>query len=512
MTVPRFVVRSSRLLRAGGWAACSQLAPLAAMIVTTPLLIRHLGLSGYGLASLVSSIALALTTLDGGIGASALRYFTAYRVSNDHDATRRLFISLIAAMFLLALLLLAVVWVVAPRGAELLRAPAYVKQQAVPLIRLIPAMVLLTMLANVTRGLLQAHERWSRTASSAIAGAVVYATLALALVAVGAGPGGVVLALVAQQGTIAVLNGIGASVYLRNARGWWVGWSTAANYVSYSWRMQVAAMSAFVMVELDVLIVGAILPLSQVALYSIAAGVALQIQAVPMFLAGPFTREVTSIFASSGDCAAAEYATRFQRVWVPGTGIFLCVASSASWFVMFGWLGAKSSAAGGIAAVLLGGYLVNLWTLPMSGTALAVGKPGVEARYGAVAAVVNVALTVPGGVIFGVWGIAAGTAFGQVIGSLYLIRVYRGAIGPRPESFLGIAPYREMLVVAVGVSAVGLAAMISGLGRASFLMVVLSASVLALVGGLAIRLRSVFATGTHDAGVVASLFEEGAVV
>jgi O-antigen/teichoic acid export membrane protein len=317
--------------------------------------------------------------------------------------------------------------------------------------------------------------------------------------------------LVAQQGTIAVLNGIGASVYLRNARGWWVGWHTAANYVSYSWRVQVGAMSAFVMVELDVLIVGAVLPLSQVALYSIAASVALQIQAVPMFLAGPFAREVTSIFASSGDRAAAEYAVRFQRAWVPVTGIFLSVASSASWFVVFGWLGAKSSAAGGIAAVLLVGYLVNLWTLPMSGTALAVGKAGVEARYGVVAAVVNVALTVPGAAIFGVWGIAAGTALGQIIGSLYLIRVYRGAVGPCPESFLGIAPYREMLVVAAGVSAVGLVAMMSGLGRASLLVVVLSASVLALAGGLAIRRRSLFATGTHGAGAVAPFFEESAV-
>jgi O-antigen/teichoic acid export membrane protein len=77
-------------------------------------------------------------------------------------------------------------------------------------------------------------------------------------------------------------------------------------------------------------------------------------------------------------------------------------------------------------------------------------RPLLEARYGRLSALVNVAVTLALTPFVGLLGVCVGTAVGQVVGSLWFIRVVRRATGAQIPSFLGDVP----VLAAVASSAV----------------------------------------------------------
>jgi len=94
-----------------------------------------------------------------------------------------------------------------------------------------------------------------------------------------------------------------------------------------------------------------------------------------------------------------------------------------------------------VAAALMTGHAVNLGTGVLSYFTRVVGRPGIEARYGRVSACVNVAVTVALTGWLGLFGVCVGTAAGQVVGSLWFIRVVRAATGRPVRSFVVDVPW-----------------------------------------------------------------------
>jgi O-antigen/teichoic acid export membrane protein len=97
---------------------------------------------------------------------------------------------------------------------------------------------------------------------------------------------------------------------------------------------------------------------------------------------------------------------------------------------------------------LVASNAVNLWTGPLTVLTAAVGRPQLEARYGIAGTIVNVVLTVPFVLAFGLLGTVVATAIGQVLGSLYLIRIVRRRYDASIPSFLKEVPLAASLFVA----------------------------------------------------------------
>jgi O-antigen/teichoic acid export membrane protein len=105
-------------------------------------------------------------------------------------------------------------------------------------------------------------------------------------------------------------------------------------------------------------------------------------------------------------------------------------------FVVPAWLGHEYAASGIVAALLVVGYGINTGTAPLSCLVRAIGRPGLETRYGIAAMVLNVVATVPLAARFGLFGVATGTAVGTIIGSLAFPVIVRRGLPPLRRSRL----------------------------------------------------------------------------
>jgi O-antigen/teichoic acid export membrane protein len=225
----------------------------------------------------------------------------------------------------------------------------------------------------------------------------------------------------------------------------------------FSLRVQIANIAALVNMQADAIIIGAFLPIREVALYTTGANLAVQIRGILGNALYPIAVRLSAIFGGQGEAAVLLEVTRVQRNWVlMNTGLFF-VAMGASVFVVENWLGTEFLYAGFVCLLLLAGYMVNMFTGVLTLYLNAVGRPDVEARYGIAAMVMNVGLTIPM-VFVGLLGIVGATAIGMAGASIYLVLLARKRVRRDIPSFLAEIPWLQGLLAGL-ISAVACASL-----------------------------------------------------
>ncbi|MDA8035294.1 MAG: polysaccharide biosynthesis C-terminal domain-containing protein [Actinomycetota bacterium] len=142
-----------------------------------------------------------------------------------------------------------------------------------------------------------------------------------------------------------------------------------------------------------------------------------------------------------------------------------------------------------MAGVLLAGQAVQLLGTVMGELSKSVERPGLESRYLAVGAVVNVALTIPLALAIGMLGVPLGTAAGAVVSTLYFLHLAHREISVDLPSFLSEVPWGAVAVATVvtvalelladriaptGVAGMAVCAVPAAVGLAAYGAVVLS--------------------------------------
>jgi O-antigen/teichoic acid export membrane protein len=225
--------------------------------------------------------------------------------------------------------------------------------------------------------------------------------------------------------------------------------------IRYSSRVQLFTLTGLVNLQLDTLIVGAALPLRDVALYGTGATIASQIRAVPLNAAAPINTRLAYAYGREGGAAAfAEY-IRLQRSWAVVSAGFVAVTGAASVFLIRAWLGDHFAIAGVICLILTFGNLLNLLTAPLTIYLQTIGRPDVEVRYGLVSAFANLALTF-GFLWLGVYAVAGATAVAAIIGTLLLFRLARRRVDRDIPGVLQSVPW--ILAAAAGAASFAISA------------------------------------------------------
>jgi O-antigen/teichoic acid export membrane protein len=178
--------------------------------------------------------------------------------------------------------------------------------------------------------------------------------------------------------------------------------------------------------------------------------VASAVRSLPLFAFPPLLTRLTTMFRRRGrDETAAEFG-RLERRWLPAVLAFGVVAIAAVGFAVPVWLGDRYVVAGVVAAVLLAGYTVHVGLTGMRTCYVrAVGQPGLETRCSTVWTVVNLILTVPLVLLFGVVGVVTATAVAGTIASVYFVFLCRGK-----EGLPAVLPDRRWVLLAVAAVAV----------------------------------------------------------
>uniref|UniRef100_UPI001EF64184 polysaccharide biosynthesis C-terminal domain-containing protein n=1 Tax=Frankia sp. CiP3 TaxID=2880971 RepID=UPI001EF64184 len=124
-----------------------------------------------------------------------------------------------------------------------------------------------------------------------------------------------------------------------------------------------------------------------------------------------------------------------QSRWLPAVFGYGAVATAAGSFGVQIWLGPHYLLGGLVAAVLMAGYSVHVGLTGMRTCFVrAVGQPGLETRYSVVTTALNVILTIPLALLFGVVGVVSATAAALILASLYFMRLCRRLAGLHEDS------------------------------------------------------------------------------
>lgn len=430
-----------------GWNALAQVLPVAIQFFVTPYLLVTLGSTRYGESALGLAILGTLSILDLGVASSALRFLSLVKDSREETAE---------VLAVTSTILVATVGVVSIVGfaisAPLARSLAKPGMNAHDLglfIRCLMIVLTLGAANGVLQSLLQAHGNWRNVSFQRSLTTGIYAVVACLLASRGDGILSIGYAVVVSQLFALIILGSSAIRYVNVRYFRLKDLRAITKYLRYSASLQLITIGNYFNIQADALIVGAFLPVRYVGYYSIGANVAYQARSLPLNAIPPLVTRWSVCFVKEGLAATLNQFVPMQRLWVRSAVGFAGIAAVGAWFAVPEWLPyGQGRAVASVACILLAGHAILLSTAAKTALLRAIGRPGIEVRYGLLMIAANIAATVPLTLAFGLYGVALGTSIGECVGAIYFERLASRNSESRTESIFKSVPWLSLPIAA----------------------------------------------------------------
>ena len=218
-------------------------------------------------------------------------------------------------------------------------------------------------------------------------------------------------------------------------------------FVVFSTKVQVVGWATLFLQEISAVIIGAVLPIRNVAIFNAGASFATQLRGVPLNVMSPIQTTLGHALGRGGEPALLNEFRRLQRLWIIGITGWCAAAGPACYFGIRAWLGPEFHASGIIALAMMLGSVFYLSTKVLTTTLTVSGRPGYEARYCIVMVAVNLAL-LPVGVALGPVGVVSAAVVAQAASAAYLSRIVRHGWTTSLGSLARDVPYVASAVTA----------------------------------------------------------------
>lgn len=409
-----------------GFSALAQVAPLLTNLALTPYLIRHLGLERFGVWSLILVFLATLAVLDGGVGASLARFYAYHGARGDRDGTGRLVVGSLTVFFGMGALVTVLSVLFAPVVVAALDIPPHLAGEGEQLLLALGPLLTLALAANSAIALLQANARFASLAGVSGGSCLVYAVAVVTVI--DSGPDLPLLVLLTTGRYLLVtVGGLAAGArHIRIRRPLLPVPAERREFVGYASRMQLSGFTVFLNGEVDAVLIAALLPVRYVGVFAAGYQAAIALRSVPLYAFPPILTRMTHVYAERELPGAVREFHALQFRWLPAVLTYGAVTTAAAGLAVQVWLGPELALSGAVAAVLLAGYAVQVALTGMRTCFVrAIGRPGLETRYSWCATAVNLALTVPLTIAFGVVGVVLATSVGLMAGALYFVVLCR---------------------------------------------------------------------------------------
>lgn len=438
--------RGSSVLGATGWQTLAQVAPLVVNLALTPFVITSLGRVAYGLWLVCSTFTQFLGQVDGGIGTTALRYFTRFAGSGDRRSAGRYARTLALMVLGVTAVTLLPAFLLTDLVVEFFHAPPDLADGAAFLLRTLVVLLGLGFLRNILAGILNAHQRYALTSITQLASYAVYAAGLVVVLTQGWGLHGMAYAFIAQQ-VVATAFIVPAALKLIDVRG--VGFLSRAEigeFLSVAWKVQLAGLMNMLSFQGVFLLVGRMAP-RQVPDFGPGATFAQQMRFLPFNAVRPMQSTIGATIGAHGEEAGRARFRGLQRVWVIVIVGWVAVGAPASYHGVNAWLPLDNDLAGTVAAILLVGHLFALLPQVLVQWLVLQGRPEFEMWSSILTVAATVALAFATVGAFGALGVAVGTAVAQVLGMIALL-VLAGRAGFLPRNPLIDVPWLQAAAAA----------------------------------------------------------------
>ena len=439
------------IVKGASWSLLAHLTPVVVSILLTPFLIRGFGVDRYGVLILTQTVLIFFTSFDGGVAASATRFFAIHVSRGDRFAATRLTCTLLLLVAGLGVALLTVLFFAGPSVLQFFNIPAALRSEGEYLIRLAAFTIVIAQLRSVLAALMMAHQRYAWQSITSMLSYSIYPVGYVLTIEYNWGLRGAAWVILIQSLlSLALVTGPALRlIELRRLR--ILPWPEMREFLAYAFPVQASKLIAIINNTGDTFVVGRLLSVSAVAIYGPGASFASQLRSIPSNALGPMAVSMSHAAGSGNHDALLDLFTRLQRKWTQAITAWCSVAIAAAYFGVAAWLGPGFETSGQVAGLLMIAHAVNLWTGPMTILLNAAGRPAIELRYTVVAVVLNLALTVPLVIWFGILGTVVATSLGAIVGSLYLVVIVRKHYDARVRSFIREIPVVPALATIVAV-------------------------------------------------------------
>jgi len=422
-------------------------------ILVTPYLVKKLGIEGYGVYALLTSLVGYFSLMDLGLGQGVTKYVAEYIAQDNREAVVS---SIGSALWVQAVLGLAAAAILVLCADPLLHAigvsPGLWRDAKAGLYA-VACGFFFTMLAGTFSSVLMGLQRYDLTSRVSVATNAGLNLAVVALLWAGWGLKGAVIASAAA----AVAT---CAIYATLVRGALPGsWQRALRFdrqrfrtlLSFSGYVFVSKAAALFNNYIVRFVVGVILGPAAVTLYVVpmriitAVGGMLGNMAVVVF---PFVSELN----------AAGYRDRLERVYVRGSRYILAIAFPLylvlvlfARSIMTAWMGAEfARLTAPVLSVLAGAYLLSAGTMIPTNVVLGLGRSRVVALFSAMLLGVGLAGIVPLTAAAGVFGTAVGLLLSQLLAVAFVAYVTVRVLRLSLRSFMRDVLAFHLIGVAVG--------------------------------------------------------------
>lgn len=441
---------TSHLLLSGTlWNAFAQFAPIVINIVMTPYIIHHLGVDRWGLIALVTTIQTILSSFDGGLTKTTIRFFSMYAATDDRRKTTQTLVTVVLFIVSAGLVVSGPAWFIAPSFVHLLSMPHIYRPETVFFLRTVVALIALGFVRNVIASVITARQHFAAVSLRSLLSYAVWIVGLVLTVRHHWGLRGVAVTSLIQAAVATAVVIPLAARYLDRRAFRILPWPEARSLFSYSGKVQVLGLSQLFNAEFDSLLIGTVLSVHGLAMYSTGTGLATQVSGIFSNAIVPADTQVARVYGKGGDLAARATYMKLQRIWVVGCNAIYAAALGGAYYAVVNWLGKGFGLAGAVATLMVAGQGYFTLCLMLGVYVGATGRPGIQMRAGLVSVVLNIGFTV-GLVWFGVLGVAAATILGWMGATWYLLRDARRQISPDLPSFLDdLSGRASVLTIAV---------------------------------------------------------------
>jgi O-antigen/teichoic acid export membrane protein len=407
------------------------LAQAGSILITfllTPFMVNELGIERFGLWTFLLAVVAFAGLLEVGLGKGSVRFIALYGERGQLDVVRGIVSYGMLTRVALAVVLCPIAWLVGRALLDQASIPESLLSEAETLLPLVLAYFFLTAGVRLLSALLIGFERTWLVALIALASQLIYAGLVVLFLLAGFELYGLLLAVSVQS----AFQGIACYLIGRGIIGrvfgnpFSLGRPLLVEMLKFGGWTQVTALTALVTRQSDAVVIGSFLSIRSVGLFELGNRIATLARTIPLTLLNPLLPAAARIHAH-GD------RERIARTLLQGNRLLAFLTMGMGGFIlatvpliMEVWLGRHYPDVATIAALLTVTWVVN--NLTGAGTAIieAMGQPRYASEYAVIGMILNITATIVLGLIFGLYGVIAGTVFGVVISSLYFLwRLHR---------------------------------------------------------------------------------------
>jgi len=428
---------------------------IAAAAISVPLVLHYVGLDGFGVWTLAQTALIYTATAETGFGPAVQRFVSVAHGARDRVGAARVVWSASGFYVALGAVVALLTAALASPIVSLFDVPAALHDDAVAMFRITGVAMLLALVAAGLANVLQGMERFAAAAVATAVSAAVFLGTAIALLADGRGLRGLAEAALAQYAVGVLVRAwmvrdvLVAAPFARVSR------REARELIGFSARLQVGVLSTLVNSQTDKLVVGLVATTAAIGEVGIGSQVAEAVRFMAGAALGPVLARLAIVHGEGAPRRLAVLYHQAEFVWLRlsvGLTVISCAVMAP---LIDAWLGDEAGRAALYGVLLTCAYGLSVLAAAPLAYLRAVGKPGLEARYGAVTIAANVVLTIALGISFGPVGVVSATLVAYAGGTAWLFgRLHR--VMPRRAEPARPGPARVVAAAVVtGAAAAG---------------------------------------------------------